>query len=358
MKPNLLVTAGVLVANVAIASANHVLVTKSDGNADGATRTRIDGEIVTLAKNLGGNVEAGDISYSDAAAAVGCNPVENACKDEVLATLGVDELVITKVDKAGGQLKVTVRRVAKSGMPKEATSTVPPTGGDDKLAADIGPLFGVSAPKPAATTTTAPPPPPPTTTTAPPPRTTAPPPPVTTTAPPPSSTTTAPPPATTETGVGMTGEGVTSRPPATTGNPPPRTGQLDDNVTAAPNGQITGPSEATSHRKMEIEGMVGGGALMVISFVLWAEANAIQGDINNAPVGTPTDFKNLKDLEDRGDTYATFGNIFFIGGLAVTGVSTYFFIRDGHRSSSSQARITPAVFDHGAGVALTFGGGR
>ena len=96
---------------------------------------------------------------------------------------------------------------------------------------------------------------------------------------------------------------------------------------------------------------------MVLSFILWAEASSIQGDINNAPTKTPADFRNLQDLESSGDGYAGVGNLCFISGVALGAVAGYFFWRD-HRAghSTKQARIAPAVFDHGGGLTLTIGG--
>ena len=58
-------------ASVASADARHVMVLRSEGNADAATKTKVDTQVLKLAKNLDGNVEAGDISYADAAAATG-----------------------------------------------------------------------------------------------------------------------------------------------------------------------------------------------------------------------------------------------------------------------------------------------
>jgi len=41
----------------------------------------------------------------------------------------------------------------------------------------------------------------------------------------------------------------------------------------------------------------------------------------------------------------------------VGGISGYFFYKDYKaRHSSAQARITPTLFDHGAGIAFTYGG--
>ena len=321
-------------AQLASADPRHTLVLKSEGNASADSKSTVDAEVLKLARTLGGNVEAGEISYTDATAAVGCAPTESSCKDDVLATLGVDGIVVTTVTNApGGELKVTVRRIAKTGMPKEqSTQIAAGTAGDAKLGADIGPLFGAAAPPAPATTAAvgsstggalgatmggAPPPP--------------------------TTTTTAP---------------TTGTDASTTNTTPPKpvtTAQVDT-VTAAPNGQIS-PEGHTDHRRLELTGMAVGGGLVVLSFVMWAEAGGTQSDIDNAPVKTAADLANLKDLESQGDAYAGLGNLMFIGGLGVAAVSTYFWWRDRRADHAQQARLAPAVFDHGAGVTLSFGGG-
>jgi len=89
---------------------------------------------------------------------------------------------------------------------------------------------------------------------------------------------------------------------------------------------------------------------------MWGQASSIQGQIDAAPVRTSTDFSNLRDLESRADTYAAIGNVSFVGGIVIAGISGYYAWRDHRRHRSGTALITPAVFDRGAGIALTFGG--
>ena len=130
-------------------------------------------------------------------------------------------------------------------------------------------------------------------------------------------------------------------------------------MSAAPNNEVSGPPEGhADNRRLEVMGIAAGGALVVLGLVMWAEADSTQSDIENAPTRTPNDFKNLRDLENTGDTYATLGNIAAIGGLALGAVSGYFYWRDRHRATSRHARLAPTVFDHGAGVTLTIGGAR
>lgn len=328
-------------AHLAGADPKHTLVLKSEGNASADSKTKIDTQVFKLAKSLGGNVEAGEISYTDATAAVGCNASESSCKDDVLATLGVDEIVVTNVTNApGGDLKVTVRLIPKTGMPKEQTTVIP--GGqapDAKLNAEIGPMFGaVPAPEKPATTATVGP-----------------------------AVTGGATGAVTATTGGTMGGPATTTTPTTTGTPdasttnttpanPVTTGQIDT-VTAAPNGQIA-PEGHADHRRLELTGMAVGGGLVLLSFVMWAEAGSTQSDIDAAPAKSAADLRHLQDLESQGDAYAGLGNLMFIGGLGVAAVSTYFWWRDRRADHGQQARLAPTVFDHGAGVTLSFGGGR
>jgi len=315
-----LVVALSFVAGIASADPHHVLVLKSEGPADAATRAKVDASIVKLAKHLDGKVTAGDITLGDAAAAVGCQPETPQCKDEVLATLAVDEVVATTVvPERNGNLKITVRRISKAST-KDATTTIAPTQ-TDKLD-PISPLFGMpAAPGPAPVTA-------PTTSPAP-----SPTPAISTTTPPTGDT---PPPETA---------------PAPTPVPAPAPAALPPPTTT-----MTEVDDHSGRRRYELAGMIGGGGCVVLSFVLWGAAASTQKDIDKAPTKTTKDIQNLKDLESKGDAQAGLGNLLFVGGIALGAVSTYFYIKDRNSHGSSQARVTPTVFDHGAGLTLTIGG--
>lgn len=324
----------ILTTTVAYAAPRHVLVLRAEGNADATTRGNVDGQIAKLAKSLDGNIELGEITFTDAAAAVGCSGSEAQCRDEVLGMMGVDELVSTSVTAMpSGDVRILVHRIPKGGATKDAQTTVPagqPL--DVKITTDVGPMFGVKA-KPGA------PLPPPVVTN-------------TSTLPPPTTTTTAPPPTTTTAGapVGAFGNAPgPATPPA-----PVRTAQVDPNptVTGAPTNAVP-LDEGRSSRATT--GLAIGGGLVVLSVILWAEASSVQGDINAAPTRTPADFKNLKDLEAKGDAYSGLGNLTFLGGLVVGGISGYFFWKDRRAHRTSQARITPTLVDHGFGLAFTYG---
>jgi len=285
---------------LAAADGHKLLVLQSEGRADAATRARVDAAIVKLARATEPQTTAGVLSFTDAATAVGCKPDAASCKDEVLGMLGVDEIVIASVTPKPGGLEIEVHRFARSGATRDARMLVATGGSPDKLDA-IGSLFGEP---PAAVSEP-------------------------TLVDPPGS----PAPITTE--QQLASEGITVL-PAEQSKPQ--------------------PMDPATRRRLEIAGIAGGGGLFAVGLVLWAAASGVQGDINKAPTVTRQDLVDLKNLESKGDTYATLGNVFIITGLVAGGVSTYFYIRDRRAgSSASVARLTPTVFDHGAGLVLTLG---
>lgn len=330
--------ASLLIATTTLAYAapRHVLVLRAEGNADAATRGNVDGQIAKLAKQLDGNIELGEITFTDAAAAVGCSGSEAQCRDEVLGMMGVDELISTSVTAMpSGDVRILVHRIPKGAATRDAQTTVPAGQAlDAKLASEVGPIFGVKA-KPGATT-----PPPVVTNT-----TTLPPP------PPPASTAplaTSTPPAGAP--VGAFGNAPGPAQPAA----PVRTAQYDPNATPMTGSPTTvQPDEGRTTRGTT--GLAVGGGLIVLSVILWAEASSVQGDINAAPTRTPADFKNLADLEAKGDAYSGLGNLTFLGGLVVGGISGYLFWKDRRAHHTSQARLTPTLVDHGFGLAFTYG---
>ena len=304
-------------AHVAAADAHHVMVLRAEGNADAATKAKIDTQVLKIAKNLDGSVEAGDISFADAAAATGCSPTEPACKDDVLATMGVDEVVVTTVNTVPGGVEVKVKRLAKGQAPRESATLISSGQAPDaKMNADVGPMFGMQPPKPSE---------------------------------PKKEPATPPPPPTVDTH---------TAPPVTTAQAP-----VGDTVTASPNGQIVPPppegETSSGNRRIQVAGLVAGGVLVGVGVIFWSSAQNQQDAIDMAMPKSPKDFQNLQDLESTGDTYATVGNICFIGGVALAAVSGYFLWRDRHHSGSAQhARIVPTVYPGGGGLALSFGGSR
>jgi len=82
----------------AAADSRKLMVLPADGRADAKLKQKVDAAVAKLAKASGETVSIGEVSYNDMAAAVGCKPDEASCRDEVIATLAVDEIVITAVN--------------------------------------------------------------------------------------------------------------------------------------------------------------------------------------------------------------------------------------------------------------------
>jgi hypothetical protein len=140
---------------------------------------------------------------------------------------------------------------------------------------------------------------------------------------------------------------------------PVTTAEATPPVVLSPNPTPAGPQDTGPSRgrqRLVLAGMIGGGALVLIGFMCWGSASDIQSQIDEAPTQTKPQLDALADLEARGDSYAAWGNVLFLGGVVLGGISTYFFIKDRRaRRHATTARITPTIFDHGAGIALTFG---
>jgi hypothetical protein len=99
--------------------------------------------------------------------------------------------------------------------------------------------------------------------------------------------------------------------------------------------------------------------MVLVGFLLWGEAGTIQEEIDVHPTITRPQLEALAELERRGDRYARWGNVFFLGGAILGGVSTYYYVKGRKaRSTAQTARLAPAVLGDGAGFTLTFGGTR
>lgn len=311
-------------STIASAAPQHVMVLRAEGTADASSRTTVETHVLRLAKHLDGKIEAGDITLADAAAAAGCNVAEASCKDEILVILGVDELVATTVTSSSGGLTVTVRRLQKGTAPRAAASTLPRgTAPDAKLDRDIGPLFGAglsTGPLVDAGSRTTP-------------------------------------------AASQQVRTEPSRPVGPVEEPFPGTtpGEPSDPVATTATAQPIGnaPVDAPApNRKWQKIGIGVGSGLVLLSFIMWTQASSKQEAIDSAPTNTPADFIRLRELERDADGLAGTGNLFFIAGVVLGGVSGYYYWKKGRAARAQTARVTPTVFPNGAGVVLTFGGGQ
>jgi len=301
-----LVAALALVPRLAAAEPHKVLVLQSEGRVDAGLRSRINAALARLATAAELQATPGELTYSDAATAVGCRPDAAACKDEVLGMLAVDEIVITTVTPKPGGVEIAVQRIGRGGAERDATILLATGAAPDRLDG-LAPLFNDRAPSAgppgAAPAITASPPP---------------------------------------------GEAPVIPPPTSVALPP----------AAVPE---TAPASAGStdrslrrDQQLEIAAMAGGAGLATIGVLLWAAASGTQDDIDRAPTMTRQDLANLRDLESRADTYAALGNVLVASGVIVGGIATYFYVRD-RRAGAPSAQVMPTVLAHGAGLVLTIG---
>lgn len=297
------------------AEPRKMLVLQSEGRADGKIKVQVDAAIIKLAKTTDAEISPGDISMTDAAAAVGCQIEAVGCSDQILQMLSVDEVVYAVVTPKPGGNEVVAYRIGKGGTKREAKSTILNGKPADKI-------DGVAALFLQSTTNSLPPAGTSTPVVEPPVMTNEPLPPPVTTVPPESTTTT-----TTTT---------------TTVQPLPLPPQYDD--------------QPQPKSKWPLIGTVAGGGLVLLGFACWGKASSIQSDIDASPTNTTADLKHIKDLEKDGDGFAGLGNVMFIGGAVLGGIGAYYLIKQRRSSSTTTARIQPTAFDHGAGIALTIGG--
>lgn len=297
-----------LVSPAALADPRKMLVLKSEGRADTATRSKVDAAIIKLAKTTDAQVSPGDITMTDAAAAVGCAPDTTSCREQILDMLAVDELVYASLAAKPGGTEVVAYRVARGGMTKDAKSMIMKGEAPERLDG-LAPLFFAS--------------------------TTASLPPATTTEPSPPTTTEPGPPATTSDPGPIPAAPTAPPPPAGAAYPPPIV--------------IDQPSRSP----LPMIGAITGGAFVLVGFLCWGKASSLQSDIDDAPANTPADFDAIKELERSADSYAGAGNFLFVAGAVLGGFSAYYLVKNRRKHASTTALIGPALFDHGAGIAIT-----
>jgi len=291
-----------LVGSPAFADQRKILVLKSEGRIDGATRSKIDGAIIKLAKTTDAQVSPGEITMTDAAAAVGCTPDTTTCRDEILNMLAVDEIVYANVGPKPGGTEVTAYRIARGGVSKDAKSMILKGEPAEKLDG-LAPLFFASTTATLPTTTTADP-----------------------MVPPPVSEPTPPAPL-----------------PAPTADPAPTPGSYPPPLVV----------DSPSRSPLPLIGAITGGAFVLIGFMCWGKASSLQSDIDDAPASTVADFDAIRELERQADSYAGAGNFLFLAGAVLGGVSAYYLIKNKRKRASTTAQIGPALFDHGAGIVIT-----
>lgn len=283
-------------ATPAAAAPHKILVLPTDGNADAATRTKLSTQIVKLSKGLDGQVATAGATFADTALAVGCDPQAPGCSDQVLATLGVDELVWATATKDNGQTRVVVRRATKGVPPREISTTIAPSDSTDRIDTGMAPLFSAPAAKSEPTASPSVPPP-----------------------------------------------DVAVAPLASAG---PVVGPDQAPLPELP--------EARHDRTMGIALAAGGGVALVLGLALWASYGSLQDKIDTHATTRRSDFDDLKALENRAATYAIAGDCLVLAGLAAGGLAGYYLY---WRPKQHRIAVTPAPIANGAGLTLTILGG-
>jgi len=290
-----------IVARTAPAAASpKILVLPVEGGVDAATRSRLTADIARLARSLDGQVASGSATFADTALAVGCDPRAAGCSDDVMATLGVDELVwgVARADR--GQIRLTVRRAARGAAVRDLSTTFASGDAGDRVTTGIAPLFAPPGAEPA-----------------PPARPPAPPAPA-------AAAAAAPQPA------DATGAPLATEPPAPAAADPER-----------------------SNRTLGIALAAAGGGSIALGVVLWVSYASAQDSIDHHAIGSLSDFQDLRALEDRAGTYAIAGDLLVIAGLVAGGIGGYLLYRD-HKQHAVAIAPAPVA---GGGLMLSVTGG-
>jgi hypothetical protein len=269
-----------------------VLVLPLDGSVDVSMRSKLNAQVVRLARKVPGSVSVGDTTFDETAAAVGCDPAAPPCAEIVRSTLGVDELVYGRATSNGSQTTLVVHRVRARAAATEATATLALSGDPDAAEPTLAPLFDSSAHAPA-------------------PR-------------------------------------VPASPPSTapTSDTPP---VADDEPTLPP---PVLPLEGEAHpgRTRGIVLTATGGALFVVGVGLWFSAHGEQSEIDDANPMDAGDFRALEDKEDSAQRNALIGDL-LVGagaGLATWGIITL--VRS--RTATESIVVAPRVSTSTAGLVL------
>ncbi len=137
----------------ALAGPGKVMVLPLDGDADPELRAKYSASVQRLARTLGGKVTTGDVTFTDTATAIGCDPKAPKCAEDVRATLGVDELIYGTVTKQDDKHVLVVHRTTKGKPRREISATLEAGGSPERAESELAPLFGgAGAPGPSGPT--------------------------------------------------------------------------------------------------------------------------------------------------------------------------------------------------------------
>ncbi|MDB4963650.1 MAG: hypothetical protein JWP01_3649 [Myxococcales bacterium] len=131
----------VLMTALASAAPRTVLVLPVDGNADPSVRAKLNLSVQKLARKLPGKVSVGDTTFTETAAAVGCDPTAPDCAEMVRSTLGVDELVHGTATWKDGETRLVVRRTVAKEPTRSVLVVLAAEEAPEKSETTLGPLF-------------------------------------------------------------------------------------------------------------------------------------------------------------------------------------------------------------------------
>ena len=307
-------------------AARKVVVLRVEGKVDSFTRKQLEYQLLELARRVDPKASQVDFTFSDAAAVSNCTGDLENCRGAVLDEFGVDEmLVATAEPMPNGSVSVTVRRASKGKPTQTVTFTTPSDRLDAEVSVKVGPWYGAAPKAPTESADTKPPP---------------------------SVATRPTRPAPTEP-TEETAEEIAAT-PAVAERPRPAAPETDESraaSTSAPRDDRDGPRVGRRY----IVGAIAGGVVATIGVMLWTNARNTQDEIDRAPITTATDLRRLQDLEATGRSYALWGNVAVITGVAVGTACGYLYWRE-RRSARSSVAVVPTLHTHGVGLTLMFGG--
>ncbi|MBL0219363.1 MAG: hypothetical protein IPQ07_36525 [Myxococcales bacterium] len=294
-----------LLAPAAANAGRKVVVLRAEGKVDAFARKQLEYKLLELARRVDPKATQVDFSFPDAAAVSNCTGDLDKCNAAVLDEFGVDELLVATAEPMpDGSVSVTVRRASKAKPIQTITFSARGDALGTETTTRIGPWYGVTA-------TGAPSEP---------------------------------------------GSALTTEPPApVAGEPSPAApavpGPQDSPPPSAPSDEWNGHGTGRAY----LGGVIGGGVLAAVGVVLWTRARSTQSEIDAAASSTAADLHHLQDLESSGRSYALWGNVTVIAGVALAATCGYFYWRARGKHTRTVA-ISPSLHPHGGGLTLTIGG--
>lgn len=285
----------------------NVVVMSFQGHDAAKVRSAVSAAL----ESSGHSVTPGDTSFDDAAVLIGCDPKSDACAEEVLSTLSIDEAVFGSSTKSG---EITISRIERGKPRRQAKVKLEP---GQSLPAAVTPAVQKLYDEPSAR---------------------------------PAAVADPPPPPSSEPAV----ERIAKRPVS---------GRSGRRGAAELSASEAGGSRP--YRTWAIVSWSGAGVAAMAGLLFWVNAGDLQDDIDRAPTDTQDDLNALRDLEDRAEASSDWGNAMMVVGAGLAGVGTYLWVKDrrSQRTSSARAALAPSISPSlfpggGAGLVLTFGGKR